>query len=193
MRRETSRDFPAVSSASSGTLGAYAGKARQGVSPANPPEPGLLYAIQSIQGGPVKVGWTSSEQTLATRLSTLQTGNPYRLRVIWKRPGSQRDEHWLHWHHREHRLSGEWFDAVGEVAEFFGAIPQTHPLAELFDEAYEAGWHRGYDDANATYKENADPKRAKRIEEFEAAQREWILTGSEWARKRMYPKRKKAA
>ncbi|MCR4338803.1 MAG: GIY-YIG nuclease family protein [Gemmatimonadaceae bacterium] len=139
---------------------------------------GLLYAIQSTHGGPIKIGWTSSSGGLSGRLTSLQIGNPYPLRVIWTKPGSRLDEQILHRKYRKLRLSGEWFAADGEITDFFGAIREHYPLETLYERAYEAGWERGFDDAGATDKENADPRRAEAIEEHSEAERIYTLTGN---------------
>jgi hypothetical protein len=64
------------------------------------------YAIQSIGGGPVKIGSTAGNP--AARLSALQTGNPERLQIIWRMRNS-RHERWFHNRYAHARLSGEWF------------------------------------------------------------------------------------
>jgi hypothetical protein len=139
---------------------------------------GWLYAIQSTLGGPIKIGWTQTEDGIAGRLKSLQVGNPRPLAVIWKQAGSRRREYELHREHRARRLAGEWFEATGTIAAFFGGIHDVEPLSELYDKAYEAGWDRGFDDANATDEENNDPRRAVAIEEHELAVRAWILRGN---------------
>lgn len=148
-----------------------------GIEPAQD-SPGLLYAIQSTHGGPIKIGWTASADTLTVRLRTLQIGNPQPLAVIWTQQGSRQDEQRLHWKYRQRRLSGEWFSAVGEIADYFGAPHEQAPLETLYERAYEAGWQRGFDDANATDEENEDRRRAIAIEEHTEAERTWILTGN---------------
>lgn len=40
---------------------------------------GVTYFIQAIDGGPVKIGKSTSEKGAASRLASLQTGNPSRL------------------------------------------------------------------------------------------------------------------
>lgn len=139
---------------------------------------GWLYAIQSTLGGPIKIGWTSNEAGIDGRLRSLQIGNPRPLAVIWKEPGSRRREYELHREYRTRRLAGEWFEATGDIAAYFGAIHDLEPFSDLYDKAYDAGWERGYDDANATDEENENPRRAVAIEEHEEAVRAWILRGN---------------
>jgi hypothetical protein len=78
---------------------------------------GKVYFIQAVNGGPVKIGWTSDEK-FQNRLSGLQTGNPYRLQVIGTMEGDQQVERSLHKQFQHLRLCGEWFENTDELMEF---------------------------------------------------------------------------
>ena len=66
----------------------------------------MLYFIQQGSNGPIKIGVSSDP---IFRMRQLQTGNPYRLRLlgIIEDPLAPEDE----WHDafRDDRLVGEWF------------------------------------------------------------------------------------
>lgn len=89
----------------------------------------FVYAIGS-EDGPVKFGITTN---LASRLSSLQTGSPRKLELIWVYTAPDRDTA-LKMERRIHevaqpRLEGEWFDIDADLA--FQHL--TMELEELFD------------------------------------------------------------
>jgi hypothetical protein len=66
-----------------------------------------LYVIQSVHGGPVKIGVSSHVEE---RLALLQVGSPYRLQIVDAFPGvPSRIERLLHKRYAAYRLHGEWF------------------------------------------------------------------------------------
>ena len=74
-----------------------------------------LYVIQSEAGGPFKVGVS---EDVASRLSQLQTGSPFKLKVIDEYNGvSFEVEKKVHEELKKYRLHGEWFEerALGLV------------------------------------------------------------------------------
>ncbi len=75
----------------------------------------MTYLIQGEYGGPIKIGFTRS--SLRGRLSSIQTGNPERLRVVLRIPGDRERE--LHQAFAEYRLGGEWFDVSVEQVEAY--------------------------------------------------------------------------
>jgi hypothetical protein len=74
-----------------------------------------VYFIQSIHGGPIKIGIAMD---VASRLSELQIGNPYQLRIIGiiENAGKSREAN-LHAHFAKSRLCGEWFEESEELLE----------------------------------------------------------------------------
>lgn len=66
-----------------------------------------VYFIQIGNDGPIKIGTTS--HAVSSRLKTLQTANPYALRLLGSVSGDREDE--VRWHCRFDavRMSGEWF------------------------------------------------------------------------------------
>ena len=80
----------------------------------NKPSKGFIYVIQCHDF--VKVGFADK---VAIRLSALQTGCPYKLRLLasWHSDSVQRDEARLHALWRKFEVRGEWFQVpAGELA-----------------------------------------------------------------------------
>lgn len=70
-------------------------------------EGNVVYVIGDSRNGVVKVGTTSN---LIKRLSALQTGSAYQLRVLWSYGGGVELEAHLHERFADKRMQGEWFD-----------------------------------------------------------------------------------
>lgn len=83
------------------------------------PAPRQIYFIQSVGGGPIKIGVSDDPRR---RLADLQVGSPAVLRLIGTAAGDQRREAALHRRLAEHRLHGEWFTDAPEV---FAAIAEV--------------------------------------------------------------------
>ncbi|MFC8704124.1 GIY-YIG nuclease family protein [Streptomyces anulatus] len=85
----------------------------QRVTPGRWPERGqadVVYVIGDGRSGVVKIGMTSN---LRRRLSGLQTGSAYELRVLWSFGGDAELESYLHSRFVQKRMVGEWFDFGG--------------------------------------------------------------------------------
>lgn len=65
-----------------------------------------LYAVQAVDGGPIKFGRTTD---LRRRLTDLQAGNPTELHVIASHPTAGEAEPLVHHVLADTRLLGEWF------------------------------------------------------------------------------------
>lgn len=109
--------------------------------------PGVVYAIQAEYGGPVKIGFVAREESLPQRLSSLQTGNPYPLRVVWQIRRPRSFEKHLHALFADARLVGEWFDPTPELVMLTGA-KDGDLMVEFATRAYDLGWERGFDDGH---------------------------------------------
>ena len=76
----------------------------------------VVYFIQMGGFGPIKIGYASN---VDKRLSSLQTGNPEKLRIIKTIPASSKqDESSFHKMFSHLRISGEWFEFSKELKEF---------------------------------------------------------------------------
>ena len=76
----------------------------------------FVYFIQSVNGGPIKIGYA---ENVNTRLNELQIGNPEELQVIKTIRGGRDVETTIHEAFKQYRLRGEWFNAeiYNEVLE----------------------------------------------------------------------------
>jgi hypothetical protein len=77
--------------------------------------PLAVYFIQAGVGGPIKIGCSADA---ASRLATLQVGNPEALRLLATAPGGFAEEATLHARFAAHRLTGEWFRPTLELLAF---------------------------------------------------------------------------
>lgn len=92
----------------------------------------MIYFIQSMElvnrvagrthsnrvWGPIKIGFTD-DYNLNSRLDCLQTGNPYRLRVVGViAAGTFEDEHKIHGLFSDSRLCGEWFRFTSALKQY---------------------------------------------------------------------------
>ena len=82
-----------------------------------------LYAIQAGEDGPIKVGIAANA---ASRVRDLQTGNPYKLRLLGY--SVVRKEWAIQWEKKVHerlkanRMEGEWFRVAPHVKRVVAAI-----------------------------------------------------------------------
>lgn len=80
----------------------------------HPHAPGV-YVVHALRGGlRVKVGRAVN---IAKRSSSLQSGNPQPLRLIAILSDDPGKERVFHERFAEHRVAGEWFNAVGSVRD----------------------------------------------------------------------------
>lgn len=74
----------------------------------------VVYIIQALDGGPVKIGH-STREGVTNRLRTLQTGNAQQLVIRALFSGGMWLEKALHEFFAESRLKGEWFSLTPEL------------------------------------------------------------------------------
>jgi hypothetical protein len=77
----------------------------------------VVYVIQALDGGPVKIGH-STRRGVQSRLKSLQIGNHQRLTVRATYSGGMWLERALHEFFALSRLSGEWFWVTQELREW---------------------------------------------------------------------------
>lgn len=75
---------------------------------------GFVYAIQAVDGGPVKIGWSEKPEK---RLGQLQTGHHSELRVVDSFPATQAHELQLHTLLAASAIRGEWFEDTPQLWE----------------------------------------------------------------------------
>lgn len=83
---------------------------------------GYVYFIQQEVTYAVKIGFTESRAGLTQRLTDLQVGSPYPLRLVHLAPGSWALEKLLHARFAEDRLQGEWFRPSEQLAQAIATL-----------------------------------------------------------------------
>lgn len=77
--------------------------------------PRLVYFIQGIGGGPIKIGVAESP---ALRLRAMQPHSPVHLQILLEFPGGFTLERELHKTFASSRLHGEWFDPTPQLLSY---------------------------------------------------------------------------
>jgi hypothetical protein len=136
----------------------------------------LVYFVQGIDGGPIKIGIAVDPDE---RLRELQCFSPLRLAIRRVMPGGQAKEAEIHARFRHERLWGEWFEPEFEVVEFarakhlFGRDGAKLPVDRL--RAERAAWRKRTEELETlittVQRELADALRLRMIDvdEVEAA------------------------
>jgi Meiotically up-regulated gene 113 len=103
----------------------------------------LIYFVQAVDGGPIKIGIAVD---VDRRLRQLQTGSPVRLRVTRTMTGGAEKEVALHQRFKSNQLWGEWFAATPELARLARAQRASNDDGADAGEiaAREAGHREGY-------------------------------------------------
>lgn len=83
---------------------------------------GLIYVIQGDPAGPVKIGFSMSD-ALPKRLTVLQTGNPFPLRLLGNVKAYPRHERLAHAALATERVLREWFKWSARTRSFVDAFP----------------------------------------------------------------------
>ena len=75
----------------------------------------MVYFIQSVNGGPIKIGYSNN---VNERIRELQTASPYKLILLAAIVGGVRMENDIHKQFSKYRMRGEWFKPAKELMEF---------------------------------------------------------------------------
>lgn len=81
----------------------------------------MIYFLQVIPGGPIKIGYSSSADG-ALRIASLQTSCPWPLRLLGTITGEPEDERRFHKKLNRYRTNGEWFAPESEVLDLVGGL-----------------------------------------------------------------------
>jgi hypothetical protein len=76
----------------------------------------MIYFIQAVDGGPIKIGFT--DKNIKTRLSIIQVGNPRELQIIGLIDNDVYSEEVLHNQFNKYLIRGEWFEPASEILKF---------------------------------------------------------------------------
>lgn len=85
------------------------------------------YFVQSVNGGPIKIGFTTRKPN--ERLAALQTGAPVELRIVGLLAGNRERE--MHERFRDARLHGEWFTPSKQLVQFISKDAQPPRVAHV--------------------------------------------------------------
>jgi hypothetical protein len=81
---------------------------------------GLVYFVQPVGGGLIKIGWTSGY--VGDRLGALQTGSPVPLEVAYSMRAPREAERQLHYRFDHVRSHGEWFKPTKDLTTFIEGL-----------------------------------------------------------------------
>lgn len=93
-----------------------------------------VYFIQSGEGGPIKIGYSTNVEK---RQRDLQISSPHQLALLARLPGGPKLEKVIHRGFAEHRVKGEWFRPADDLLTFIHEVsigafeqPETKGPAE---------------------------------------------------------------
>ncbi len=105
----------------------------------------MIYFAQCGNDGPIKIGHTSS--SLRSRITYLQVGCPWPIRVLGTMNGDETDEGRLLGKFSHIRMRGEWFRPEADLVAFVAAnaSPPSYPVSAIgtdviSDILRERGW-----------------------------------------------------
>ncbi len=84
----------------------------------------MIYFVQVGARGSIKIGFTANPKA-ARRISSLQTANPSRLRLLFCLYGCKKQEAALHERFDYARVRGEWFHPVPELLDHIDRMRGT--------------------------------------------------------------------
>lgn len=87
-----------------------------------------IYAIQAVDGGPVKVGYSGSPES---RLAQLQASHHAELSIVFSCEGSQADEARIHAALAHLRVRGEWFQDDPDIFFFMRVVAAGRRMENL--------------------------------------------------------------
>jgi hypothetical protein len=95
---------------------------------------GVIYIVQSVTGGPVKIGFTE-RPTVVNRIAGLQTAHANKLILRAAKPGTMAAERRIHTLFKEERMLGEWFALSERIVWFIDMLQGAWTLDEAIDAA----------------------------------------------------------
>jgi hypothetical protein len=83
------------------------------------PKRGVIYFIQSVDGGPIKIGFSTK---LKQRFEQIQRTSPTELRVLASIPGEMKFELHLHEKFKHARVRSEWFEPSDDLLSYIAEV-----------------------------------------------------------------------
>jgi hypothetical protein len=88
----------------------------------------MIYFMRAGVDGPVKIGWSTN---IPSRMSSLQTGQPFKMNLLRILDAPRWAERWLHYTFEDIRLEGEWFNFSEEMLTIEPPKDGPHEWATL--------------------------------------------------------------
>lgn len=104
----------------------------------------MIYFIQAENGGPIKIGFSLTEEGCKRRL---QTGNPHVLVIRKMIEGDLFGEQDLHRQFQSSRLAGEWFFPTPEICAMGDCLEGSAPDVGFLQALRRQCWEEGYEAA----------------------------------------------
>lgn len=92
----------------------------------------VIYFLQMEDcWGPIKIGLTGgTEESMRSRFSSIQNGNPFVLCLLGTIGGDVNEETKIHKRFKKYRMLGEWFEAKGELIGFVNRFLGKSSIAD---------------------------------------------------------------
>ena len=92
----------------------------------------MIYFIQAGSTGPIKIGYTESEESLKKRMEGLQTSSPYILNLLGTKNGDIKTEKFIQKKFQMLKLAGEWFQPDPILLNFIkNTLPDESASCDL--------------------------------------------------------------
>ena len=95
----------------------------------------MIYFIQGINGGPIKIGYT--ENGIKNRIMALQVGFPYKLEIVCLINGGKAKERRIHNTFISSRLQGEWFSPDNKILYYIDYLHSHGHNIEHYGEQFK--------------------------------------------------------
>ena len=88
----------------------------------------MIYFLQGVLGGPIKIGVTNN---IAARIEALSTASPWQLQPLLLAHGDEALERKLHRRFADERMHREWFRPSKRIADFIVSLGGVRPVGEF--------------------------------------------------------------
>ena len=91
----------------------------------------MVYFISQNNNEFIKIGYIKDIGSMRSRLSNIQTGNPYPVYLLGVIDGDEESEKRYHWRYQPHKVRGEWFLGEPIIGDVIAQIEQGNPCQEM--------------------------------------------------------------